>query len=60
MGISKPSQSCAKHQKDMAVLYSRVFPFTQTALRRYIEGSGAVVTPDSKLEFNAISAVHPF
>ncbi len=22
MGISKPSQGCAKHQKDMAVLYS--------------------------------------
>jgi len=22
MGISKPSQSCVKHQKDMAVLYS--------------------------------------
>ncbi len=22
MGISKPSQACAKHQKDMAVLYS--------------------------------------
>jgi hypothetical protein len=21
MGISKPSQACAKHQKDMAVLY---------------------------------------
>ncbi|MGI2857204.1 hypothetical protein ACRTDL_03255 [Shewanella algae] len=23
MGISKPSQDCVKHQKDLAVLYSR-------------------------------------
>jgi len=40
MGISKPSQSCAKHQKDMAVLFSGLFSVQkrqhdeQAALRR--------------------------
>ncbi|MBO2604307.1 hypothetical protein I6M34_14565 [Shewanella algae] len=50
MGISKPSQGCVKHQKDMAVLYFRDGEVRQTLT---ISGEKKMINQKANFELKA-------